>query len=692
MRFLYPEFLYALTALSVPLVVHLFNFRKYRRIYFTNVRFLREIRQDTRSQSRLKHLLVLISRLLAISFLVLAFARPYIPGSGSGNWNTDKAVSIYIDNSFSMEGTGGAGSLLEECKRKAREIATSCRPSDKLQLLTNDFEGRHQRFVSREEFYDLVEHVTLSASVRSLQEVLSRQEDMLNHSGAPGKYAYILSDFQASILGQGELQRDTSIQVFLLPAVAARPGNIVIDSCWFSSPVLSPRAPVKLVARIKNMSPSPVENISVKVYLDGVQKALGSITVTPGSSADLSMPFTIPDAGLHSGFVSITDNPVTFDDTYFISFEIARDINILCINGEKENPYIESVYKSDSCFLFNRISAEKIDYSSLKSVRLLILNGLRSISTGMSAELKKFLDRGGSVAVFPSADAELNSYNSMFSQYGMAGLMPMQQSADQVETINTRDEFFSGVFEQVSGNTDLPKVRNHFPLLRNSKSLGIPLLTLHGGESFMTLFPSGKSGRLYLFSSPPDSSSGNFSLHALFVPVMYRMALLSQAEDIHSYSVGAGNSIEIRSAEPAAAGDLHLVAKGGGFDVIPELRENPEGIAVFLHGQVSKAGTYFLEGKGDTSVLSFNYDRRESDLRCVDASGLKALAEKFPGINVVEISGDGDMAVLSDASAGKQLWKLCIVLTLVFLGIEILLLRFPPKKNISKSPEGRVHS
>src|SRR3954467_10394129 len=99
MVFLQPLFLWALAAVSVPVIIHLFNFRRFKKIYFTNVRFLQEIKQDTRSRSRLKHLLILIARLLALAFLVFAFAQPFIPLSKSSNVTTGtKHVSIYIDN------------------------------------------------------------------------------------------------------------------------------------------------------------------------------------------------------------------------------------------------------------------------------------------------------------------------------------------------------------------------------------------------------------------------------------------------------------------------------------------------------------------------------------------------------------------------------------------------------------------
>src|ERR1700749_154283 len=102
MQFLHPGYLYALSAIAVPIIVHLFNFRRYKTVYFSNVKFLREVKEETTSRSRLKHLLVLAARLLALTFLVLAFAQPFIPNKRNTGAGGRRLISFYIDNSFSM--------------------------------------------------------------------------------------------------------------------------------------------------------------------------------------------------------------------------------------------------------------------------------------------------------------------------------------------------------------------------------------------------------------------------------------------------------------------------------------------------------------------------------------------------------------------------------------------------------------
>ena len=141
MSFLYPTFLYALAAVAIPIIIHLFNFQRYKTVLFTNVRFLKEVKQQTKQQAQLKHLLVLLARILFIVFLVLAFAKPFIPvteqASGTGN-----AVSIFLDNSLSMDATNEDGRLFDQARNSVAEIVAAYKPTDRFQLLTNDFEAR----------------------------------------------------------------------------------------------------------------------------------------------------------------------------------------------------------------------------------------------------------------------------------------------------------------------------------------------------------------------------------------------------------------------------------------------------------------------------------------------------------------------------------------------------------------------
>ncbi len=102
MKFLYPEFLYGLITLAIPVIIHLFNFRKSKKIYFSSTRFLQSVKKSTSKKLKLKHYLILASRMLFLTFLVFAFAQPYLPGLDKNP--QAESVYIYLDNSLSMSG------------------------------------------------------------------------------------------------------------------------------------------------------------------------------------------------------------------------------------------------------------------------------------------------------------------------------------------------------------------------------------------------------------------------------------------------------------------------------------------------------------------------------------------------------------------------------------------------------------
>ena len=156
MSFLYPTFLFALGALSIPVIVHLFNFRKYKKVYFTNVRFLKELQQESKSKSKLKRLLILMSRLLALTFLVLAFAQPYLPGKHTLK-KGKRSIHLYLDNSFSMQALTKRGSLFDETKRRARELVESAAATDHFQIISNDFYRGFPGELSKEQALEVID-------------------------------------------------------------------------------------------------------------------------------------------------------------------------------------------------------------------------------------------------------------------------------------------------------------------------------------------------------------------------------------------------------------------------------------------------------------------------------------------------------------------------------------------------------
>jgi hypothetical protein len=399
MQFLFPAFLIALLTLAIPVIIHLFYFRRYKKVYFTNIRFLKEVKEETSARSRLRNLLVLLMRCLAIAFLVLAFAQPFIPLKNEVVQGR-KAVSIFVDNSFSMGALSEEVPLLDLAKQRAREIVAAYAPDDQFQILTHDLEGRHQRLVSQEDALGLIEEITLSPNVRELSTILERQQQTLQLDEEANPVAFQISDFQKNIVDFSS-RPDSVLQVNLVPLQAVRQQNISIDSAWFESPVPLLGQPNPLVVKVVNHSTEPAENIRLSLYFDEQVKPVGTLEV-PGKSSVLdTVNLNIQRTGWSEAKLKITDYPVQFDDEYHFAFEVADKIKTLVINGTQPNPYLERALSSLPSFELLSLSVNQLDYSRLPDFQLIILHELPSISSGAGIRTQAVCPKRRKYIVFP---------------------------------------------------------------------------------------------------------------------------------------------------------------------------------------------------------------------------------------------------------------------------------------------------
>jgi hypothetical protein len=685
MLFANPVFLFALTAISIPIIVHLYNFRRYRKVYFTNVRFISEIQQESKKRSQLKHLLILLMRILAILCLVFAFAQPYIPSPTQQRKLAGRqSVSIYIDNSFSMEALATNGKLLDVAKTRAREILSAYKPSDLFQLLTSDFEGRHQRFVSSEEFISLLDEITFSPVFRRLPEVLSQQEEMLTRNQGGNRTAYIISDFQVSSSDLSKIKADTSISWFFVPVVAEKSSNLYIDTAWFMAPSQQAGQAVQLNVKFRNNSPESLEKIPVRVMINNSQKAVASFSIEANGETSVTLPFTNNDHDIQYGNLEITDYPVTWDDKFYFSYPITQSVPVLCINGDKPNRYLEALFGNDSTVVLKNVIAAQLDYSSFSRFPLIILNGVGEISSGLSDELEKFIRQGGNLLLLPAPRIDALSYNTFLASLQQPLYGTVDTTRQKASDLNVQCEIYKDVFERnASGrlvlpeNIDMPAVLRHY-IIRASSTSGIePVLKMQNGDLFLAASKVGK-GKLFLCSVPLDDSWSSFPKHTLFIPTFYRIAILSEAAPSLYHYLGSNEPIEITD-DTVPAKEVYKIRKlDTGFEFIPETRSEGGRLNLLPHDQVKEAGLYQVtEGNRIIQGLAFNYDRHESDMTCYLPDQLmKGLKESgIRNYSVMLAKNKPITRQIHEMSQGTPLWKLFIVLTLFFIAAEIAIIR-----------------
>lgn len=681
MTFLAPLSLIALVAVAVPVVVHLFHLRRYRRVLFSDIRNLQSLQHETRQQNRLRERLILASRILAIAFLVVAFAQPVLvrdaqPVAG------ESAVSLFVDNTFSMQNADSERPLLETARNKAREIVQAYRSDDRFQLLTADMAGHQSRWLSRDECLEALDAVRLtSASVR-LDDVARRQADFLATAPASRREAYLVSDFQSSALQIDRWPTDTNCRFTLVPLPASAVANLFVDSLSLSAPVSFAGSRVSATVWLRNTGTQSAEQVPVRLFLDGHQRALASVDVAAGSTEKVQLSFVPERVGSLAGRVETTDYPVTFDDTLYFAIDVKEQVDMLLVEGAAtENRFIRQLFAADSSVRYTSVSASRLDMGGFDRFQFVIFDELHAFSSGMADAVVRFVEEGGSVLLVPSADADVASYNALLLRLQAPTLTTFQRGETKCDAVNTDGPLYAGVFNTRSEQPELPTLQGHFGLESQSTTDKERIILLTSGGDYLVATRAG-SGRLYLFTAPLVDEATDFVRQALFVPTLYNMALHSQPQGMLYADMGrVVPSVLSRTYD---AGEVaRLASPDGTFELIPELLRRGNRTLLATHGAIPYAGHYRLaQGETDETV-AFNYSRIESVLDYLSADDLGRLLHEqgIANTEVLQATKRPLDTLIRQKREGTPLWKWFFVASLVMLVAESALTRLPRRSS-----------
>ncbi|HBF87281.1 MAG TPA: hypothetical protein DDX39_01470 [Bacteroidales bacterium] len=674
MNFLYPYFLFSLFAISIPIIIHLFNFRKYKTIYFSNTAFLKDIKQQTKAKSELKHLLVLLARILAVASLVFAFAQPYIPVSENVKKANSEFVGIYIDNSFSMDADGKYGNLLNVAKSKAKEIAKTYSSNTKFLLTTNDFETQHQHFLNQEQLFEYIDKIIVSPSVKQTSEIVNYQKGFTQNIKI--YTLFILSDFQKSTTDINNLNPDSTINITLLQLNNQPTNNLFIDSCWFVNPSHNFNSQDEIFVQIVNNSSELYQNIPVKLFLNDSLKGLNSITIDAKSKISVSIPYTNNFKGFINGRIEITDYPITYDNILYFNYNIANKTKILVINEKDENIYLNSIFNNDIDFEYQNENISQLNFANLQSNNAIVLNEIKSFNSGIIQELSNFVKNGGSIILIPAFEADLYSYNEFSIALNSNRIVNIDTAETQIKDINTESSIYKNAIKKIANNPNMPKVFKHFYLGETTSTTEEILLETRNGHRFLTKNVFEK-GLVYTLAMPLNKEAGDFMTNPIFIPSFLNFALNSQVNNKLYYTIGSNNIIEINTKEKKEYPVLHIIDKESQIDFIPETQANTSNTKIILHNNILSANNYFVLNNNEKIYnFSFNYNRKESDVTYYNQSEIEDIINLNSLINLNLLNIDNDLSKsLSELNQGIKLWKWFILLALMFLAIEIVLLR-----------------
>lgn len=687
MKFLFPTVLWALGALAIPLIVHLFNFRRTKKVFFTNVAFLQKVETETSSFRKLKQWLIMAARMLALACLVFAFAQPFLPAKNKDSIGVTGVNSIYLDNSLSMQNTVDNQRYIDLAVIKLDGLLETLKNSSNIQLLTNDFAGNDYLLKNGAALKDQLTTLDFGNTPRSLTSIYKRQASLAEKQGVDGRSnLFWISDFQKSTLGNiKDLKIDSANKVYVVPVIGAQNQNVYVDSVWLQTPFIREMQNNTLKVVFRNSGNKDVIDLPVRLRLDGSQSSGSSVSIPAGGQAQASFNFSVQDKGQHEAELSFEDQPLTFDNNYYFTITASPAIKVLHLYENKSpQDYVSKLYQNDSLFAYQSFNINSIDFKRMESYDLVLIEGVRNYRPNLLSAAKEFVEAGGSLSIIPAAQSDSSSMATMMATFGLrlSGFNKKEAKSESQLTIQypeVQNPFFSDVFDQVNipANVALPLVQ---PTVY-WEGISEPLLQLSNGQKFLTYTQSGKGG-VYIFASPLGEVYGNFAEHAFFVPTFIKMASNSLKSSPLAYRLSDENIVIAMKDVPQNAtfklvrnGDeilpIQRVVNDKLFMTLPSNADLGEGISI-------EAGYYDLMlGDQKLQTIALNNDPQESQMEFYTPDELREAFAAYDNVEVFDGLQESDFVKsFTDQNIGKSLWSYFLIAALLFLLIEIALVRF----------------
>jgi hypothetical protein len=689
MAFLNPLVLLGLAAAAIPILIHLFNFRKPRTVDFSSLAFLKELQKSTMRRVRIKQWLLLALRTLAIACLVLAFARPTVQST----WATvfggraETSTALVVDNSLSMSVRDAQGELMTQAKELASAVIEAAEGGDELFVVGVGGVGpaRPTPFQNPGPALDAVAELEATPGAGTTGDAVGRAFALLEGAENLGREVLVVSDLQAStFLDSTRVPAPEGVRVTLLPLGERRHANVAVTEARVLSRVVEAGQPVAVEATLVNYGTDAVEDYVASLYLDGERVAQASADLEPGVPVAVRLTATPQRRGWLRGEVRTEPDEFEWDNTRFLALHVPETRRVLLVEGAGQRADLVDLALGlggeSGRFDVTTVPESALAAQDLEQFDVVGLVGPESLASGERATLVRFVQSGGGLMVFPSERADAADYDALFTALGggrlgdAAGTLGGAAPVAQFGRVDLEHPLFEGIFEDASGaprveSPEIVFVRPYLPGAGDENTL----IRLSSGPPFVQELRSGQ-GTALVFAVAPDPRWGDFPVRGLFVPLLYRSVYyLAAAADV-------GQSLTVRQAGAlrvsGASEGLRLV--GPSTEFVPEQRSVPGGVLLEVDESVTEPGVYdVMDGDRLVRRVAFNPDARESDLAVLAPEEARRRLAESTGADVRLLDaadGRGLAAAerLAEERTGVELWNVFLGLALVFLVAEML--------------------
>lgn len=644
MQFKHPEILYFLFLLVIPILVHLFQLRRFKKEYFTNVRFLKELSIQTRKSSKIKKWLLLATRLLLLTCIIIAFAQPFF--KAKDRKNTSNEMYIILDNSFSMQAKGQKGELL---KRAVQELLENTPENQTFSLITNSETFWNTDIKSIRTELQNLKYSALPFQLESAMAKIKSRKSVVN------KDVVVITDGIG--LESKQLKSiDSDFNTYFIIPKAENNNNASIDSVFIHQ-TLDDFYEIGL-----KLSAFGEKNKQIPVALYNQNKLIAK-TLTKLETKDKTIYFTIPKKDFH-GYASITDSGLEYDNNLYFSISKPEKNYVISIGQPEKSNFLSRIYTNDE-FNFNNFAIETLDYNSLEEQDAIVLNELDEIPQALQTTLKSFVEKGGNLVIIPSSKNAVANLNQFLKIFGNIQFKSLENKEKLITKINFNHPLFNGVFENKINNFQYPKTKNSFAIASSNPAA----LYYEDQTAFLTSlinFTSTSGSSVYIFTAPINLENSNFQQSPLIVPTFYKMALSNQNNGVSAITIG--NNI-LFLIDASLSKDEILKVKNETESFIPVQQILNDKVKLTFNDFPEQAGNFGIYNQNERlQNISFNYNRTESDLAQANEKNLT----EYKTIDSIETFFD----TLQSARTDSQIWKWFVIFALLFLVTEMAIIRF----------------
>lgn len=685
MSFVNPWFLIGALAAGIPILLHLIKRAHARRIEFPTLAFLRRISKKTIRYQKLRHLLLLLLRVLAFLLIVFAFMRPYrekaAPVAAVGKLTT--AHIIVLDNSLSM----GYQDRWARAKKAATDIIGRSSPDDKVAVLqfsdrtvastqlTNDFSDA----------LDRIESMELSDRSTRYGQALRAAEKVALDAGTGKRIIHLISDFQKNgwMAEDRDFRLSAGIELQHVDVGSDDFSNLTIRDVHVSESDQSADNEIRIKASVANFGNIDRKNIQVALLVDGRSVAEKRVDVAGGGSQGIEFQLPGLISGTHPVILEVDDPYLTRDNKFYMAIEARGKTPVLVVESNDAGGPRSSGFFLLKALNVDALSPYKLTEASPQSLtvsgRLIIWNDVPGGTAAMQKKLQDFVKGGGGLAVVLGGAAQSADFNRSFGSW-----LPVRIDGSGAPESLSKGRSFDSYVLMTDIRTDHPIFqpfsRPHSGSFSSARFFRHARISVGAGAEVPARFDNGDpalvaihvdKGRVLVFASSADDSSNDLPLKAVYAPFWQQVLryLENFQERRHWLDVGETMAPKklllgaaLRQAKGSLDADESVVVLDPQKQRIP-VAPGSDDVAV------DKTGFYEIRSMSVNSFVAVNAAARESDLTHGNAEEMTAgwmssESSVFP---------QNEHPTAEEQDHRQRLWALLLIAAALFLISELAL-------------------